>query len=687
MKTKNYTKHFLLRAAMTLLVLLFANTSSWAQYVFVIANPGNGGEVRVGKTTDLGAYQEGGSFADGVEPGETVYFDFRPFEGYKFTGITYDENLSSDAVTLLDNGLYSFTMPDVSGWINININFAKDIVVPTGVSINEENFPDEHFRNWLLSQSYGSDAVIDSREMSGLTKISALACGIEDLTGIQLFPELTELDVSNLEGKHPKEEWNKISAIDLSGNPKLRKLCIDNNLLTSIDLSPCPDLHNLQVVGNQLKELDVSSNKKLSMLSCMDNQLASLDVSQNTDLGVLSCYGNELTSLDVANNLSLEQLYCENNQLTSIDVTNHDKLTIFNCNNNQLTTLSLTGCTELYQLYCYNNMISGQAMTDLVNSLETPPRGGYMVVLDLDSEIEQNDITEEQSATAKGKKWSVEAMENERYIPYPPSNTHDYVDLGLTSGTLWATCNVGATIPQDIGDFFAWGDTEGHGTDISDGYLFSWENYKWGEVNGEETSFTKYCCDSSRGKDGFTDGKYELDPEDDAAYVNWGSQWRTPTKEQFDELRDECTWTPMTIGDIKGYEIEGKNGNTIFLPEAGWRLDDMLLEGGAYWTRSSNPEDVAGAYYFGWDDWGWYSYGARTDGQSVRPVLCKQDDAKIGDVNGDGEITVADVMLLVNYILGYDNDIFIIENANIDGEEGITVTDVMLLVKMVLNDN
>ena len=71
----------------------------------------------------------------------------------------------------------------------------------------------------------------------------------------------------------------------------------------------------------------------------------------------------------------------------------------------------------------------------------------------------------------------------------------------------------------------------------------------------------------------------------------------------------------------------------------------------------------------------------------MRPVLFKQDTAKIGAVNGAGEITVADVMLLVNYILGYDNDIFIIENANIDGEEGITVTDVMLLVKMVLNDN
>ena len=195
-----------------------------------------------------------------------------------------------------------------------------------------------------------------------------------------------------------------------------------------------------------------------------------------------------------------------------------------------------------------------------------------------------------------------------------------FVDLGLTSGTLWATCNIGADTPQDTGLFFAWGETEGHGSDPSDGYFFSWENYNWGEVSGWETFFTKYCTDSSRGKDGFADGKYEFDPEDDAAYINWGSEWQTPSKEQFDELKSECTWTLTTIGDVKGYEVVGTNGNSIFLPETGWRLDDMLLDGGAYWARSANPEDVGGAYYLGWDDWGEYEYGGRCNGQCVRPV-------------------------------------------------------------------
>ena len=197
----------------------------------------------------------------------------------------------------------------------------------------------------------------------------------------------------------------------------------------------------------------------------------------------------------------------------------------------------------------------------------------------------------------------------------------EFVDLGLLSGTLWATCNVGASNPHDTGLFFAWGDTEGHGSDPSDGYLFSWENYKWAEVAGQDTWFTKYCTDSSRGKDGFTDGKDELDPEDDAAYVNWGSQWRMPSKQQLDELKEQCTWTQTTLQEVNGYEVTGPNGNTIFLPTTSWRIDDMLLDGGAYWSRTTNPEDDGGAYYLGWDDWGWYEYGGRLDGQCVRPVM------------------------------------------------------------------
>ena len=154
------------------------------------------------------------------------------------------------------------------------------------------------------------------------------------------------------------------------------------------------------------------------MLYCMNNQLTELDLSQNPHLAVFSCMGNQLTELDVTSNVDLEQLFCENNKLTSVNVANLNKLIMFNCNDNQLTALDVTGCTQLFQLYFYNNKINGQAMEDLVNSLETPPNGGYMVVVDLDNEAEQNAMTKAQVATARAKHWSVEGISEEDFYPY-----------------------------------------------------------------------------------------------------------------------------------------------------------------------------------------------------------------------------------------------------------------------------
>ena len=244
MKSINIT-HFCIRAAMTLLVALLTSTTVYAQYVIVIANPYEAGEVRVGKSQDLGAYLNGSTLIDDAEPGETIYFDFKAYSGYQFAGITYD-GVSSDDVTQLENGLYSFTMPEYEGllMLQIFINFEKAPVIVTGININEENFPDENFRKWLLSQSYGKDAVITDAEMAGITKINARACKIQDLTGIEFFTELTELDVCNTIDT-PEENRNKITSIDLSLNAKLRKLWCGYNQITSLDLSDCPDLRDL----------------------------------------------------------------------------------------------------------------------------------------------------------------------------------------------------------------------------------------------------------------------------------------------------------------------------------------------------------------------------------------------------------------------------------------------------------
>ena len=174
--------------------------------------------------------------------------------------------------------------------------------------------------------------------------------------------------------------------------------------------------------------------------------------------------------------------------------------------------------------------------------------------------------------------------------PVTPPDTHEYVDLGLPSGTLWATCNVGANAPEEYGDYFAWGETVPK-------EVYDWSTYKW--CNGSDTTLTKYCIHSDFGYNGYTDGKIELDPEDDAAYVNWGSSWRMPYKAEIDELIENCTWEWTQLNGVNGRLFTGPNGNTLFLPAAGCRHDSTLTSGivGDYWTRTlGNIEDY---YAFG----------------------------------------------------------------------------------------
>ena len=198
------------------------------------------------------------------------------------------------------------------------------------------------------------------------------------------------------------------------------------------------------------------------------------------------------------------------------------------------------------------------------------------------------------------------------------SNGHAYVDLGLTSGTLWATMNVGASSSEDYGDYFAWGEVNGYDCGKK---FFTMETYKY--CNGEKKSMTKYCTDGSYGN---VDNKTELDLSDDVARHNWGGSWRMPSKEQFEELYNECTWTWTSQDRIYGYRVSSKkNTNSIFFPAAGYRLNDLESTGskGYYWSRSLDVQmNNSRAYcrYFN-SNVNSYSYSYRNYGNSVRPVL------------------------------------------------------------------
>lgn len=184
------------------------------------------------------------------------------------------------------------------------------------------------------------------------------------------------------------------------------------------------------------------------------------------------------------------------------------------------------------------------------------------------------------------------------------------VDLGLS--VKWACCNVGATKPEEHGGYYAWGETE-------EKSCYDWDTYKWcsGDWYDYESTMTKYCY--------YVDNKTVLDPEDDVAHVKWGGSWRMPTFEEQKELCYECTWKWTELNGVNGYRVTGPNGNSIFLPAAGYRGGTKLYGRGAYgyyWSRSFVDGGSGHARVLIFDDDDYYShpYYYRSYGRSVRPV-------------------------------------------------------------------
>ena len=197
--------------------------------------------------------------------------------------------------------------------------------------------------------------------------------------------------------------------------------------------------------------------------------------------------------------------------------------------------------------------------------------------------------------------------------------THEYVDLGLS--VKWATCNVGASKPEDNGNLYAWGETE-----VKEQYTM--RTSKWGFM---PFSLKKYNIDSEQGT---VDNKTTLDFEDDVAHVTWGGNWRMPTREEMDELHDNCTWEWTTLNGVNGYRVtskkQGYTDRSIFLPAAGYKANGRYEYGsnGNYWSRSLMTDPYGdGSVTCGTGacirfnnnqaDVGWES---RAAGLSVRPV-------------------------------------------------------------------
>ncbi len=211
-----------------------------------------------------------------------------------------------------------------------------------------------------------------------------------------------------------------------------------------------------------------------------------------------------------------------------------------------------------------------------------------------------HDGSRQNGRTVRPVMGGVSAASTVNHFPYDVMgkiNGHEYVDLGLS--VKWAICNVGGDSPFDYGNYYAWGE------------IRTKSEYT------EENSVT-YLKSM---------GNIEGNPEYDAARANWGSTWRLPTKNEIDELIDKCKWTWVTICGHRGYKVTGLNGNSIFLPAAGWRLGEVLNyvgEDGYYWSGTpfgDASDPPVASYFLVFDSTGFESnVRLRCNGRSIRPV-------------------------------------------------------------------
>ncbi len=253
--------------------------------------------------------------------------------------------------------------------------------------------------------------------------------------------------------------------------------------------------------------------------------------------------------------------------------------------------------------------------------------------------------------------------------------TYEAVDLGLS--VKWATCNVGATSPEKYGNYYAWGETESK----SD---YSWDTYKYGSA---QNALTKYCDNSSYGKDGFTDELTTLEAADDAATANWGEEWRMPTEKEWEELYKNCTYewtTNYNETGVKGYIFKSKtNSNSIFLPAAGVYTIGGLNSAGSncnYWSRSlyTGYPIYANSADFRWGNSESITSCFRYCGMSVRPVQDVYAVNIAATTNGTVEPDKTKaakgetITLTVTPADDYELDVLTVKDA--EGKE-ITVTD------------
>ena len=316
-----------------------------------------------------------------------------------------------------------------------------------GIKIDENTFPDENFRAYILKNiDKDGDGYLSETEIAETTSITCADIsslkGIEYFVNVQLIDcrgcNLTQLDVSEntaLEVLYCSK--NNLTQLDVSKNTALEDLLCSENNLTQLDVSKNTALEYLDCSENNLTQLDVSKNTALEHLYCSENNLTQLDVSKNTALKHLYCSENNLTQLDVSKNIYLLDLDCSGNNLTQLDVSKNTVLAKLSCQQNNLTQLDVSKNVKLWYLNCYNNNLTQLDVSKNTELQDLDCSGNNLTQLDVsenaklcelkcyNNNISQLDVSNKSNLRILACERNVQVTGYNGTIIYPDSSTSE----------------------------------------------------------------------------------------------------------------------------------------------------------------------------------------------------------------------------------------------------------------------
>ena len=446
-------------------------------------------------------------------------------------------------------------------------------VVRKGMSVGPIIYDDAHYKPLSEWYDYSSSIkkVIFDESFSDYHDITSTAYWFESCNNLEEINGLANLNTENVTTMKRMFIWcSNLKTLDLSN------FNTENVMDMSHMFQQCSSLKELHLDNFDTKNVTTMHQMFDGCTGLNYLDLSGFDTRNVTDMGFMfnNCY--ELETLDLSN---------------------------FNTENVTVMGIMFDTCTKLKTIYASHDWNTGK-----VSENEFVFYRCYSLVGGQGTKWVDGNIYPIYARIDRG-------VEAPGYFTYKSSgiSDHEYVNLGLPSGTLWATMNVGAERIEDVGNYYSWGETEVK-------WPYSLYNYTF--YDGHQ--YTKYC---TAYKYGIPDGKTELDMEDDAAAMRFGSSWRIPSDTQISELIKNCSVSKSSVNGVDGYLFTGPNGNSIFFPITGGckQGSDYNTNCEAfYWARNLHYTEDGFAYLFTMNNGvARLGFGDRYVGCAIRAVYNK----------------------------------------------------------------